>query len=313
MVACFGAAVSRSAPLPALRPERATAMKKLFASLALTSLASWSAAQAPVFEPMPEGSHDAFTGLGLAHRASYAGSARRRWQLEPVVQVAWSSGLFVSGTQVGWQLGEAEASGWPRLEGGPLLSLQAPRHRDGQGWFIDSPGAVGTLGNTIGASAVDRGGRLQGMDDVPGRVEWGGFVNLRFSPRWRLTQSLLTSRGREGQGTHASLDLHAALPPLGEHHSLAWSVGAGWSNAAYQRRYFGVTASESARSHNPIYQPGAGVAELHTQLRWNWAWHPQWLLSTSLQASRLQGEAARSPLVERASDTSVSTALVYRY
>lgn len=288
-------------------------MNKLFSCLALSTLTTAVAAQAPVFEPMPEGSRDAFFGLGLALRPSYSGSALRRVQVEPVVQVAWSQGLFVSGMQAGWHLGDAADGRWPRVEWGPLLGLRPPRSEEGQGWFVDSPGALGALGGGPGVAGAPAGGRLRGMDPMPGRIEWGGFINLRWSPQWRLTQTLLSGAGRQRRGGQWSLDLHYTLPALADHHSLAWSMGASWANAAFQRSFYGVTEAESLRGSNPAYRPGSGWNELRTQLRWNWSLSPQWVLSSAVQASRLYGEAARSPLVERAGGASFSSALVFRY
>lgn len=294
-------------------------MNKLFISLTLISLSPWAAAQAPAFEPMPEGSRDAFFGLGLGHRPSYEGSNLMRWQLEPQIQIAWSSGLFISGTQLGWHLGKPagdadhDASDLGHWEWGPLLSLQAGRNEQGRGWFVDSPGALATLGNDIGVSAPRLGTRLQGMESISAGLDWGAFLNFSSHSRWRLTQSLLSGRGRGAQTLRWSADMQYALPSFAAHHSLSWSVGMTWSNAAYNRLNFGVTGLEAARTAMPAYSPDAGLSEVRTQLRWNWAMSPQWLLSTALQFSQLRGPAKGSPLVERASASSLSTALVYRF
>ena len=47
--------------------------------------------------------------------------------------------------------------------------------------------------------------------------------------------------------------------------------------------------------------------------RWNWALSPSWMLSSSVRVARLSGDARRSPLAERPTQTTVSTGLAYRF
>jgi outer membrane scaffolding protein for murein synthesis (MipA/OmpV family) len=297
-------------------------MKPLLVALSLLSLNLEAAAQAPVFEPMPDGSRDVFLGLGVASRARYEGASDRRTRAEPLIQASWSSGLFVSGLQAGWHMGDALAPAWPRVEWGPLLNLQTPRNENGRGW------GAGSVGLTSEASLSPDGGpdggpdqaggssgntRLHGMDTLDARLEAGAFFNLRASARWRLTQSLLAGAGESHQGLRWGADLQYIWPAPAAHHSLSSSVGASWANAEFTRTYFGVTEAESERSGNPVYQPGSGLMEARASLRWNWLLHPSWVLSTAVELKYLQGPARRSPLVERAHDAGLSTTLVYRF
>jgi outer membrane protein len=48
-------------------------------------------------------------------------------------------------------------------------------------------------------------------------------------------------------------------------------------------------------------------------MRWTWDWTPSWMLTSNLQARRLLGNAAKSPLVERSTNVTVSTAIAYRF
>lgn len=288
-------------------------MKPLLTALTLFSLAGAAAAQAPVFEPMPEGSQDVFLGLGLGHRPRYEGAHAHRLRAEGLVQASWSNGLFVSGLQAGWHLSDALAPAWPRGEWGPLLNLQPPRGDQGRGWSADSIGPLSGAAVDPGLAAGPRANRLLGMERIGACVEAGGFLNLRTSAQWRLSQSLLGGTGACSGGLRWGAELQLLWPALGSHHSLAASAGFSWANARFTQTYFGVTELEAARSRNPRYRPGGGVNEVHAQLRWNWLLQPDWVLSTALEFKRLQGPAARSPLVERAGAASLSTALVYRF
>lgn len=288
-------------------------MKPLLSALTLLSLCGGAAAQAPVFEPMPEGSQDVFLGLGAGYRPRYEGAREQRLRAEALVQASWSNGLFISGLQAGWHLGDALAPAWPRVEWGPLLNLQPPRGSEGRSWFADSLGPLNTTAIDPGVAVGPRGNRLLGMDEIAACAELGAFVNLRATASWRVTQSLLGGTGACSGGLRWGADLQWLLPLRASQHSLTASAGLSWANDRFTQRYFGVTAAESARSRNPVYRPGGGLQDLRAQLRWNWLLQPDWVLSTAIEFKRLQGPAARSPLVERAGATSVSTALVYRF
>jgi outer membrane scaffolding protein for murein synthesis (MipA/OmpV family) len=288
-------------------------MKPLLTALTLFSLVGGAAAQAHVFEPMPEGSQDVFLGLGLGHRPRYEGADARRLRAELLVQASWSNGLFVSGLQAGWHLSDALAPAWPRVEWGPLLNLQPPRGDNGRSWFADSLGPLSGAAVDPGLATGQRGNHLIGMDRISACVEAGGFVNLRATAQWRLSQSLLGGSGACSGGLRWGADVQLLWPALAAHHSLSATAGLGWANARFTQTYFGVTELEAARSRNPRYRPGGGVTEVRAQLRWNWLLQPDWVLSTALDYKRLQGPAARSPLVERAGAASLSTALVYRF
>jgi len=315
-------------------------MTKFFVPLCLLALCPWAAAQAPVFEPMPEGSRDAYLGLGVAHRPLYDGASELRWTLDPLVHASWSNGLFIAGSQMGWHLSNPETQSWPRWNYGPLLNLRAPRNANGSAWFLDDPRtsvnapperqervrAVGARphavrtgdaaraqDNALDDEALGEASRLRGMQPLSIRLEGGAFANLRWSPQWQLAQTLLTHRNRYGQAWTGRLDLVYTQAQLAAHHSLCWSIGLTFANAAAMRSDFGVDADEALTSGNAEYTRGGGWRDIHSEVRWNWALSPRWVLSSALQVSRWQGQAAESPLVEQSVSTRISTALVRRF
>jgi outer membrane scaffolding protein for murein synthesis (MipA/OmpV family) len=94
---------------------------------------------------------------------------------------------------------------------------------------------------------------------------------------------------------------------------LSFTAGLTLANQAYSRAFFGVTPDEASRSAFPAYQPSGGIKDAHLGVRWNWALAPSWIVTSSLQATRLLGSAKDSPLVERPTNLTVSTALAYRF
>ncbi len=151
------------------------------------------------------------------------------------------------------------------------------------------------------------------MDDIDTRVLLGGFYHVQFAPQYRLTNSILGGYGNDSRGLRWNTDLWRLFDLGLAHHKLAISIGASVVNQAYNQSYFGVTKSESQRNHLPGFAPSAGVKDVHLDLHWNWNLNSSVLLTTGLNLSHLTGDAAASPLVERKTSLTASSALAYRF
>jgi outer membrane protein len=62
-----------------------------------------------------------------------------------------------------------------------------------------------------------------------------------------------------------------------------------------------------------MYAPAGGLKDVRLSARWNWTLAPAWILTSHVQGTRLLGDARRSPLVERPTNLTVSTAIAYRF
>jgi len=287
-------------------------MNKLL-SLALTTGAlagmltgSLAHGQTPAVNPMPDGSRDMYAGLGVQSAPRYDGAGSRKVSALPVLQIEWSNGMFISGMSAGMHL-----SNKPTVEYGPLLAIHPGRDEDGTGKVVD--GAYGFAGPVLGEKMMLAGGRLAGMDEIGARLQFGGFYNAYLNPQWRLTSSLLVGSGREHDGARLELGVQRLALLAGERHRVSLTAGLNIVNRQYNETYFGVTEAESARGRFPAYQPGGGLQDVHLGARWNWVLSPSWMLTSSLQAKRLLGDASHSPLTERSTNMTVSTAVAYRF
>ena len=281
-------------------------MNKLFA-LVLAVSGSAASAQTPTTNPMPDGSRDMYAGLGVVSAPRYEGADSSRTRALPVLQVQWSNGVFVSGMSAGMHLSQQ-----PLVEFGPLLNLHPRRNESGTGGKI---GEV-TAGTSFTPGPVMQrmsSNRLSGMEEIKVRAEVGGFFNVYLAPEWRLTSSVLGGAGNDRNGVRAELGIQRLAVEIAQHHTVSVSAGFTFVNSAYNRAYFGVSPSESASSGHPAYRPDGGLKDMHIGARWNWALSPSWILTSSVQASRLVNDARRSPLVERPNNVTVSTAFAYRF
>ena len=279
-------------------------MKQFFA-LALAAVSSAASAQMPVTNPMPDGSHDMYAGLGAVSRARYEGADSSKTSVLPVLQVQWSNGVFISGMSAGVHLSTS-----PTLEYGPLLSLHASRDESGAGGIVDGMGTVALLPL---AARMQHGNRLAGMPDVGTRLEGGAFLNYYLSPAWRLTSSVLIGSGNERDGARMEFGVQRLAVAIAPQHTVSLNAGVTLVNADYNRAYFGVTENDAWNSGNPVYRPGGGLKDVRVGARWNWALGPSWMLTTNVQATRLVGSVRNSPLVERPTNVTVSTAFAFRF
>jgi len=278
-----------------------------FAALVCAAVSSAACAQTPATNPMPDGSRDMYVGLGLASGARYQGAADTERSALPVLQVQLSNGLFVSGMRAGVHLGRS-----PQVEFGPLLEWQARRDAAGEG---DELGGVGDMRFSLVAMplAAYSDNRLAGMPVIHGRLQGGGFLNYYLTPDWRLTSSLLYGAGNARDGMKLELGVQRLALALGPHHRLAVDAGVSFGNRRYNSAFFGVGEDDSLLSGLPVFDAGGGLKDARIGVRWNWAWSPSWMLTSSVQATRLLGSARLSPLVERPTNLTVSTAIAYRF
>jgi outer membrane scaffolding protein for murein synthesis (MipA/OmpV family) len=284
--------------------------KLLFLALSSACATTW--AQTPATNPMPDGSRDMYVGLGVQSAPRWDGTGSRKVSALPVLQVQWSNGLFISGMSAGMHLTDG-----PTFEYGPLLAVQPGRDESGTGQTADGASTWGT--SLIGPvpDPIDKRNMtatgLHGMNEIGARLQGGAFANYYLTPQWRLTSSVLYGAGNDHDGARLDLGVQRLAFELGSQHRVSVSAGVSIVNRNYNQTYFGVSREEASRSRFSYYEAGGGLQEAHVGVRWNWALSPSWMLTSNLQARGLLGNAAKSPLVERSTNLTVSTAFAYRF
>lgn len=295
------------------------------------AVSAW--AQAPAPGLMPDGSYDMYAGLGVRSAPNYEGGGDRKVRAMPVLQVGWSNGVFISGMAAGWHL-----SSTPGVEYGPMLSLHGGRSKDGSSLLdtaVSSSGAdhMGIITLPPGmASVAGSDYKLSyRLRNIGARAEGGFFFNYYLGDRLRLTNSVLYGAGEERNGLRWTVDVQRGAIELAPHHTLSLTAGVTVGNRAYNTGYFGLR-TEDVLQVTPVlavigdgkptaapaapewaYQVSGGIKDIHVGARWNWALSPSWLLTTNVQVTQLRRGAKNSPLTDRATGVSVSTALAYRF
>jgi len=142
-------------------------------------------------------------------------------------------------------------------------------------------------------------------------------------------------------GVHAEWDFHIGLVPgtllararqfvdtdrgaQGDLRFTAGILGAGplsaalffqgtWASAKSNQSFYGVAPDVSVSTGLPAYSPGGGLLYTTGGLLWGVDLGKSWLVIGNLEARRLHGAAAGSPLVERATSRYASASLAYRW
>ncbi len=152
---------------------------------------------------------------------------------------------------------------------------------------------------------------LLGLPEVRMTLRGRATASIALGERWSWSltgsQDLL---GRDG-----GLQLGTAVGyhyPVSEHTYWDASVGAGWANALNRQTHFGISTETALATGRPAYLLGSGWDSV--SLGWNItsALNRRWVVFGGLNASLLQGAAARSPLVGRKTTYGASLGLAYR-
>lgn len=227
-------------------------------------------------------------GLGVAATRTYEGSAQRKTLTGPDFELSYRTrhlGTLALGTTgLTWvPFDQAE------LQLGLVLGYDPGRktHR--------TPVADPTPGDT----------RLAGLGEVRGSAEVG--LMLAFGPASLVAHTSPGQRGHRG----TQVDLRAAWPwQLSDRLGLRAGGGLVWADQHYLQTYFGVTAAQSAASGFRPFTPRSGVRRGELNLGAEYTLGPTWKARAAVAWSRLQADAAASPLVARRADTVVSASVV---
>lgn len=236
-----------------------------------------------------QGDSSLVIGAGLARLPTYEGSAENENRLVPLItgHVRTRLGKIAIGS-----VGTGAGLAWSPIESERFeLGLSTGYTRD---------------------RSEDDGPLLRGMGDIDHTPEIGAFGIVKLG-NLRLRLAGATAIGNKGHGgTHmdASLGYRFQLSPR-----LAVNTDGvlTWANDDYMRNVFGVSAVQSLSSGLPAYQAGAGIKNVGVRIGLSYALDRHWGLQGGYALSRLNGDAADSPIVAKRSQQRAFAGLSYRF
>lgn len=98
--------------------------------------------------------------------------------------------------------------------------------------------------------------------------------------------------------------------------TLALTGRTSWADDDYMQSYFGVSDLQAARSSHSRFDANSGVTDVGLDARLNYAFTDHWMLFGSVGYSRLTGDAADSPLVDKSGSPDqfrATTGFAYRF
>lgn len=163
-----------------------------------------------------------------------------------------------------------------------------------------SPKLFGSGGLAIGPVAAFEGSRTDAevgapVGKVPATFELGAFAEHRFG------DFRLHAQARKGIGGHKGTVGHVAADyVIDEGDRYAFTIGPRllFSDARYQRSWFGVSDEAALATGLESYRPGGGVHAIAATAGGNVAIGGGWGLFGYARYERLVGDAKRSPLIE---------------
>lgn len=245
-----------------------------------------------------------------------------------------TSGAKAASTENTLIIGAGAAFG-PRYSGssqnmtGPLLLLD---YSTPSGFFASTMRGLG-YGSTIGAFNYSaalgyRGGReekdesdfgfssgstrLRGMGDIKGSAS--AILSLGYTPvEWlnlSVTADLALSQRNNGNAFHFGVSSPFYSGPSDK---LSLAATASVGDSKYMQTYYGVTGLQHQNSGYRAFKPKSGLYEVNASLSWEHRFDAKWALQTMVGATRLQGDAAKSPLASRRLSPNAAIYLTYTY
>jgi MipA family protein len=149
--------------------------------------------------------------------------------------------------------------------------------------------------------------RLRGLGEIKAAAEFGVFGHVVAGIPISLQIMKGTGDGKPDSndfsikghgGTHA--ELGTEIPwKLNESLTLSFSSNVSWADKKYTQTYFGVTGAQAARSNFKEYNTKGGVKSVSVGVGLNYQIDKNWSANAGLTYSQLQGNAAKSPIIEK--------------
>lgn len=210
-------------------------------------------------------------GGALAAVPRYPGADDSRIRLRPLFSINYGK-VFLSPFGLGWNA--IDVGG---LRAGPVLGFEGGR-----------------------SQSVDP--RLTGLGGISPSITGGGFAAYRVgSLELSVTARQALTHSASGISGLAVLEEHIPLIP--RRLLLAFGPEVSFGNAQHEQTFFGVSLQQAEHSGLSAYSAGGGVQDAGVRASLTYITQSHWLIRAFAQVSRLAGDAADSPIVERRTQT----------
>lgn len=262
--------------------------KIIAAALSLTAFAGAAPLATPAYAAPAESERSSLTiSGGVAATAEYLGSDEVR--ARPVLAIDYQSanGFFAS---------TARGLGYGTKLGGFTVS--------------------GALGYDAGRSDEKENLRsgsdyLRGMGEIKGSTVAYISIGYDLGPVHLKVSSAQALSNRERGNTY---QFGASMPVMKTaSDQVTVGLGAKFGDSKNTQTFYGVTAAQSNTSNFQQYHPESGLQNVNLGINWNHVLNKEWSVRTSAGVARLEGDAAKSPIVTRRTSPALLVAVNYKF
>jgi MipA family protein len=262
------------------------------------------AALAQTADKKDKGPWDVSVGLGVAYAPEYEGASKRVAGVVPDFNVSYktdSYGTFAVGSK-------AKGFSWTAIDK-EEYSLGVSLGLDG-----------GRVDNKDGGGLRTGSKRLRGMGEIKSSLDYGVFGHVTVGVPISLQIIKNAGDGKvnndrkiDGSGG-TRVELSVELPwQISDSVGLSFSPNIVWADKKYTQTYFGVTSAQAANSGFKAYNAKGGIKSAGLAVGANYKFTPHWSANVGVSFNRLQGDAAKSPLVQTKNQTSVAAGVAYTF
>jgi MipA family protein len=244
-------------------------------------------------------------GLGVASAPEYEGASKRASSVLPDLNIKYTTrdfGSIALGSKsrgLSWSIVDQEA----------------------YSFGIGIQGDGGRVDNKDGTLLRPGSKRLLGMGEIKASFELAAFGHVVWGVPFFVQIAKGLGDGKadsknfsiKGPGG-ARVELSSEIPfEVTDAFSLSISPSVSWADDKFTQAYFGVTPEQAARTRFVPFKAKGGIRSVGLGLGANYKLSANWSTSAFANFSQLQGDAAKSPLVQKKGLTTVQLGVTYQF
>jgi outer membrane protein len=238
----------------------------------------------------PAGNWDVTLGVVLLDGEKFPGSAKRTLHVYPLGEIVYKDTFFFKGDSI---------------PGATIRGLGAYLFKD-EHWAVTT-----SIAPDFTERREQDDPRLRGLGNVA--ITMRGALAASYSRDWwRISAGVTQDLSKKKEGVKGGFDF-TAIYHLTERVTLDAGPGVTFANAENTRTFFGVTPLQSTRSGYPVYDPAGGLQNVRFSVGMNYRIGGGWFAGAFASESKLEGDAAKSPFIEKKQEFSIGTYIGHHF
>lgn len=280
----FGKTAKQRRPGPQLK-KAAICLFVGFASIQYSVTAKAEDVQqlaAPATPDPVKGDWDVILGGGVGWAPKFEGAKDHRIVPLPIVTVAYKDVAFIGAEGLGVNFIHLDG-----FRAGLLLGFSGGRQ-----------------------ASVDA--HLTGLGDIDAAVTAGAFASYSMG-FIQINGTIKQAVTDVSQGLQGRLNLLFRFPIIEKTLFVEGGPTVGFADQAYEKTYFGVTETQSLNSGLAMYSPGGGLKDYGANASLTYRMNEQVIMRLMGSVHELQGDVAKSPIVQEKTQTFFGFGAGYKF